>query len=170
MDTHTRTHRYPEMDPIGSLLKASSSRKGELETRAILDLSASCGLRRSGSVGLEPTTMPLQVPGTEDERRTPTNTSADKAASTSRQGQAIPDDPAGKPQLPPVGSRRSIIHSPSRGEGTPSHNPPPSLLDGFGTRSARCPGDWPKGAPSPLIGLGGRGGRHGGPPLKQEDE
>ena len=124
--TNTHTHKYPEMDPVGSLLKASSSREGELETRAILDLSTSCGLRCSGSAGLEPaTTMPLPAPGTEDEGRMPTNPSADKAASASRQGEAIRDDPAGKPQLPPVGSRRSIIHSASRGEGTPSRNPPP---------------------------------------------
>ena len=42
-------------------------------------------------------------------------------------------------------------------------------LDGFGTQFARRPREWPKGAPSPLIGLGGGGhdGRRGGPPLKQ---
>ena len=131
-DTDTHTHKYPEMDPVGSLLKASSSRKGELETRASLDLSASCGLRRSGSAGHEPTTtMPLQAPGTEGEGRTPTSTRADKATSASRQGEVIRDDPADKPQLPPVGSRRSIIHSPSRGEGTPSRNLPPPLSGWF---------------------------------------
>ena len=130
------------MDPVGSLLKASSLRKGELETRASLDLSTSCGLRRSGSAGLEHATMmPLHAPGTEDKGQMPTSARADKAVSASRQGDAIPDDPAGKPQLlvnpncwqtptagkpqlPSIRSRRSIIHSPSRGEGTPSHNPP----------------------------------------------
>ena len=100
--TYTRTHKYPKRRWTSrSLFEVSSSREDELETRGILDLSTSCGLRRSGSAGLEPaTTMPLQVPGTEDQGRTPTSTREDKAASTSRQGEAIPDDPAGKPQLP----------------------------------------------------------------------
>ena len=40
---HTDKQIPKEMDPVGSLLKVSSSRKGELETRASLDLPASCG-------------------------------------------------------------------------------------------------------------------------------
>ena len=100
--THTRTHtQIPRNGPRRSLLKTSSSRKGELKTRAGLDLSTSCGLRRAGPAGLKPaTTMPLQVPGTEDEGRTSTSTRADKVASASRQDQVIRDDPADKNQLP----------------------------------------------------------------------
>ena len=46
--------------------------------------------RDQSPLSLDPTTMmPLRVPGTEDEGRTPTIVSTDEAASASKQGQAI---------------------------------------------------------------------------------
>ena len=76
---------------------------------------------------------------------------------------------AGKPQLranpncgqtPTAGSRIAPINYslPVQGGGDSLSEPAPPLLDGFGARSARCRSDWPKGAPSPLIGPGGGGG------------
>ena len=58
----------------------------------------------------------------------------------------------------PQSDRADQLFTPRPGRrGLPLVTPPP-LLDGFGTQSARCPCDWPKGVPSPLIGLGGVAG------------
>ena len=120
-----------------------------------MDLSTLCGLRRSGSAGLEPATMmPLQVPGTEDEGRTPTSARADKAVSASRQGQAIREDPADKTLTPTASSQIAPNnYSLLLQRGGAASSDPLSLTGRFWrAKCARCPGDWPKGAPSPLIG------------------
>ena len=145
------------MDSVGSLLKVPSSREDELETRAILDLSTSCGLRCPGPAGIEPaTTMPLQVPGTEDEGRTPTSASADEAASASRQGQAIRQT---KTNSLFQSDRAEQLSTPSPEGRSRFLRPALPHWTVLARKCARRPCDWPKGAPSPLIGPEGRG-RH----------
>ena len=101
------------------------------------------------------TTMPLRVPGMEDEGRTPTSASANKAASANRQGQAIRQT---KNQLNSDDFCRIApnYYSPllQRG-GATCHGPALAHSTFWACKCARRLRDWPKGAPSLLIGPGG---------------
>ena len=70
-----------------------------------------------------------------------------------------------QPRSPPVRSRRNLIPT-CPGWGTPPRYPL-SLTGRFWQAILSSPREWPKGAPSPLIGPEGRDGHRGGPPFKQ---